>query len=240
MKTADPRVVALIPARGGSKGLPGKNIRPFNGQPLLGWTIEAAKACSKIERVILSTDCEAIADVGRQFGALVEMRPAALGSDTASTADVVRHHLSGWSAAGAAADVVVLLQPTSPLRTAEHVREALEAFEGEDLDSLASCAPAPSHPYLTWRMQDGCLKAFCPDGASARRQDMPPAYVLNGAIYIFRAGQFPPEGDSVLFGRIGGYRMQTAVSIDIDDLDDFRAAEAAAHGPASAGMVAED
>jgi CMP-N,N'-diacetyllegionaminic acid synthase len=228
MAAKDRVVTALIPARGGSKGLPGKNIRPFHGRPLLAWTIEAARACEAVGAVVVSTDDPAIAEVATDWGALVERRPAELATDTASTADVVRHHLEAWRMAGRRTDVVALLQPTSPLRTAHHVEAALRQFEDEALDSLASCTLSPAHPYLTWRLERDRLEAFIPDAPVARRQDLPPAFVLNGALYLFRAAAFPATGDSVLYGVVGGYVMDPAVSIDIDDLEDFQAAEAVA------------
>lgn len=220
--------VALIPARGGSKGLPGKNVRPFLGHPLIAWTIQAARDSAVIDRIVVSTDDVEIAAAAALYGAEVAMRPVELATDTASSADVVRHHMAAWAEEGRAAERLVLLQPTSPLRTGAHVDAALAVFEDGGHDSLASLRPADTHPYLTWRRGEGTMEPFIPDAPWTRRQEMPDAFTLNGAIYVVRCAAFPARGDAFLFGRIGGLEMPVEASADIDTLEDFQAAEAMA------------
>lgn len=221
-------VCALIPARGGSKGLPGKNIRPFLGRPLLAWTIQAARDSQAVDRIVVSTDCPDIADVARRYGAEVAMRPHPLATDEATSADVARHHLGQWAREGTGCEVLALLQPTSPLRAGVHIDAAVGQFRGGGYDSLASCREAETHPYLTWRMEGGSLEPFILGTQSRRRQDLPPAYALNGALYLVRSDAFPSTGDAFLFGKCGAYVMEGEVSSDIDDLNDFVAAESVA------------
>lgn len=220
--------VALIPARGGSKGLPGKNVRPFLGHPLIAWTIQAARDSAVIDRIVVSTDDVEIAAAAALYGAEVAMRPAELATDTASSADVARHHMAAWDRAGEGAERLVLVQPTSPLRTGADIDAAMAAFDAGGFDSLASRCEAETHPYLVWREVDGAMQPFVPEAPWARRQDMPAAWTLNGAIYVVRCDAFPSEGVAFLFGRIGGWDMPAATSVDIDTLEDFEAAEATA------------
>jgi len=221
-------VCALIPARGGSKGLPGKNIRPFLGHPLLAWTIQAARDSHAVDRVVVSTDGPDIAQVASLYGAEVVMRPPHLATDEATSADMARHHLEQWVNEGMGCEVLALLQPTSPLRGGVHIDAAVEQFRAGGFDSLASCREAETHPYLTWRMDGESLEPFIPGVKSRRRQDLPSAYCLNGALYLVRSEAFPATGDAFLFGKCGAYVMEAEVSSDIDDLQDFVAAENAA------------
>ena len=201
--------------------MPGKNIRPLVGRPLIGWTIGAARACDAIDAVLVSTDADDIAKIARAEGVEVAMRPDSLATDTATSADVVRHHLAEWAAAGRDYDALVLLQPTSPLRTAEDISRAVAALFADDLDSLASFTDAATHPQTAWRIEDGTPKPFLPDQSWVRRQDLEPAYTLNGAVYVVRADRFPSEGSSFLFGKTGAYVMPPERSVDIDTLEGF-------------------
>lgn len=156
------------------------------------------------------------------------MRPSHLATDDATSADMARHHLAEWAGAAASCEVLALLQPTSPLRSGAHIDAAIEQFRSGGFDSLASCREAETHPYLTWRLEGGSLKPFIPGTQSRRRQDLPPAYALNGALYLARSEAFPLSGDAFLFGKCGAYVMEAEVSADIDDLEDFVAAEGVA------------
>lgn len=216
------KVLALIPARGGSKGIPGKNIVGLAGKPLIAWTVEAARASRHIDDVVLTTDDDAIAQVGRRVGASVPfMRPAALATDEASTMDAIfdaLDRLPGF-------DVVVLLQPTSPLRTTADIDAALALLDRAP--SCVSVRPAYDHPYLTFRIDDGhALTPFAttPEGQSLRRQDLPAAWCLNGAVY---AADIPwlRAQRSFISARTVAYPMPTERSIDIDTPADLRAAE---------------
>src|SRR5687767_5058839 len=176
------RVLAVIVARGGSQGLPGKNILPIAGRPLLAWTIDAARAARSIDRTILSSDDEAIIAAARGCGCEVPFRrPAELATDTATAVDVVLHALDNVSEY----DVVVLLQPTSPLRTAADIDAACAQLAASGAPSCVSVCMAEQSPYWMYRLNgsrrlEPLLEA--PTGAT-RRQDLPPVYVLNGAIY---------------------------------------------------------
>jgi len=175
------KVIAIIPARGGSKGLPGKNILPVGGKPLLAWTIEAASKARYIDRLILSSDDEAIIAVARQFGCEVPFRrDAQLAADDSPTMAVVFDALDRCPGY----DWVVLLQPTSPLRIAEDIDKALERCVALKAPACVSVCEAEQSPYWMYTLQAGDrLSPLLPTGAT-RRQDLPPVYVLNGAAYV--------------------------------------------------------
>ena len=212
-------VLALITARGGSKGLPGKNIRPVHGRPLIDYTIAAARTARSVDRVVLSTDDDAIASVAVECGCEVPFRrPAALASDDARSIDVVLHALGQLPAY----DLVVLLQPTSPARTAEDIDEACHQLVSRSAPSCVSVTVASQSPYWMYRLEgDGRLHPLLePPIAASRRQDLPPAYVLNGAVYVARTDWLRTHGAFVGHGTIA-HVMPPERSIDIDALDDF-------------------
>lgn len=216
------RVLAVIPARGGSKGVPGKNIHPIGGRPLIGWTIAAANASIHVDRAIVTSDDDGIMAVAREEGGDVPYRrDAALATDDATSVDVVLDALQrvpGY-------DVVVLLQPTSPLRTAADIDAALRLMIRQEAESCVSVCEASEHPWLMFR-PDGeeRLSPYCaaPDGASLRRQDLPPAYVLNGAIYAIDAMRLKATRKFFEPGRTAAYVMPIEKSHDIDTWDDIR------------------
>ncbi|MGE0592535.1 MAG: NTP transferase domain-containing protein [Vicinamibacterales bacterium] len=187
MPDAGQRVLGLVPARGGSKGVPGKNVRPLAGHPLLEYVARAAQASGVIERLVLSTDDEAVADVGRQVGMDVPfMRPAALAADDTPMLPVIQHALQVLDAEGWRADLVVLLQPTSPLRRPEHIHEAVRQLRATGADAVVTVVPLPRHlsPDYVMRIEDGRLQPFLPEGARlTRRQDARPAYARDGTVY---------------------------------------------------------
>ena len=217
------RVLALIPARGGSKGLPGKNIRPLAGKPLLAWTVEAALQAAAPDRVVLSSDDEAIMAAARDCGCEVPFRrPAALATDTASSLDVVLHALDELPGF----DVLLLLQPTSPLRTAADIDAACALFERQGALSCVSVSPVAQSPYWMYTLdaQQGLSPLLpLPEGIT-RRQDLPPVVALNGAIYLAdipwlkRTRSFVGEGSVA-------YTMPRERSLDIDTEADWRALE---------------
>jgi CMP-N-acetylneuraminic acid synthetase len=226
----DDRILAVITARGGSKRVPGKNIRPFAGKPLLAWTIEAALGCrDQLHGLVLSTDDEAIAQVGREFGAEVPfMRPAELSGDTAGSLAVVQHATRFIEARdGVCMDWVLLLQPTSPLRAACDISAALDLARSHDCDSVVAVTEMPTHPVFAKTIDaDGLLRPFLleePEGL--RRQDAgPPAYMRNGAIYLTRRNVLM-ERNSIYGARIRPCMMPAERSVDIDTDLDFRLAE---------------
>lgn len=180
-------VLGLVPARGGSKGVPGKNIRPLAGQPLLEYTMRAARASGVIDRLVLSTDSPEIADVGRQVGIEVPfLRPADLAADDSPMLPVLLHAIHALSAEGWAPDIVVILQPTSPLRRAEHIRDAVGLLRETGSDSVVTVVEVPRHlsPDYVMRIEDGRLRTFLPEGTRVtRRQDARPAYSRDGTVY---------------------------------------------------------
>ncbi|SHH17612.1 acylneuraminate cytidylyltransferase family protein [Ferrimonas marina] len=215
-------VMALIPARGGSKRLPGKNLRPLAGKPMIAHTIEAARAAACIDQVVVSTDCPQIAQVARQYGAEVPgLRPAKLASDEAGSAEVVAHALSHWATPGISH--VALLQPTSPLRGAEHIDAAWEQMQRHQARAVVSVTPCEHPPQ--WSNQlgpDASLDGFLSRNAQQRSQDLGPWFRLNGAIYLFErtlplSSLYGPGSHALV--------MDNRASVDIDTLLDFQFAE---------------
>lgn len=227
------RVLAIIPARGGSKGVPRKNIRLLAGRPLLAYTVVAAQEANCLDRIAVSTEDAEIAAVARGLGAEVLNRPAALAADDTSTRAVLWHHVQELAAGGYRPDAVMTLQPTSPLRRPTHIREALAMFAADpEADSLVSCVPVPHvfHPLSVMRQDErGYLAPYFPDAPRpTRRQDKPPALARNGAaIYITRTHRL---AEYVFGGRLVPYMMTEGDSLDIDAPEDFEAAERALAG----------
>lgn len=180
-------VLGLVPARGGSKGVPGKNVRPLAGRPLLEYTAAAARASGVIDRLVLSTDSPEIAELGRRAELEVPfLRPAALAADDTPMLPVIRHALDELASSGWRAEIVVLLQPTSPLRRGEHIRDAVRLLRESNADSVVSVVELPRHlsPDYVMRIEGGRLRHFLPDGAAlTRRQDARAAYSRDGTVY---------------------------------------------------------
>lgn len=222
-------VLGLIPARGGSKGLPGKNLLPLGGTPLLALAARAAKEARRVSRVAVSTEDPAIAACARAAGAEVVDRPAALAGDETPMLDVVLHALDAL--AGPAPDVVCLLQPTSPLRRAEHVDEALAALEASGADAVVSVVELPhAHsPYKVQRLEGGLLSPFWTGPAPSeltRRQDVPTLYARNGPAVLACRVPFLRRSRSFYAGKTVPYLMSAADSVDVDTASDLRLAEA--------------
>lgn len=233
MNTEMPSVLAIIPARGGSKGVPRKNIAPLGGKPLIAWTIEAALAARCVTRTIVSTDSPEIADVARAAGAEVPfLRPDHLASDTATTLDVISHARNACPGF----DVLLVLQPTSPLRRGADIDAAFAQMIASGAESCTSVCEADTPPWLMYRQNEaGYVESVLPPWPGGmRRQDLPPVYVLNGALYFVKTTAFDATG-KLLPTPTAGYIMPAQASIDIDTHDDFRRAEAAL----SAGRAAD-
>lgn len=221
------QVVAVIPARGGSKSVPGKNIRPLKGKPLLAWSIEIAREVHEIDRIIVSTDDAEIAAVAKANGAEAYARPPHLATDEALVIDALKDLLHTLDAEGKAADWVILLEPTCPLRSAGDVRECLRLIASEDFDSVATFTNAELNPHRAWRLVNGKPEVFIPGAIPwLPRQKLPEAYQLNGAVYIFRAALLAYEAQSLLVGRLGAVLMPRERSRDIDESVDFTVVEA--------------
>ena len=221
------RVIAVVPARGGSKSIPGKNIRPLGGKPLLAWSIEVARQVSEIDRVIVSTDDAQIAAVGRAHGAEVYTRPPHLATGEALVIDALKDLLRALHAEGETPEWALLLEPTCPLRTAEDVRDCLKLVAQGGYDSVATFKDAELNPHRAWRLIDGAPEVFIPGAIPwLPRQKLPKAYQLNGAVYVFRTSLLAQEAKSLLVGKLGAVLMPRERSQDIDDAIDFTIVEA--------------
>ncbi len=230
------RVLGIITARGGSKGIPGKNLKLLAGKPLLAYTVETARRSGALDRVILSTEDEAIAAAGRDLGCDVPfIRPLDLAQDETPHLPVIQH-ATRWmqERVNYTPDAVMILQPTSPLRTADDIAASVQLLDDSGADSVLSVneVPVHSHPMRTLRIDaDGYATLFV-SGAPVRtrlnrRQDLPAAWVMNGAIYACRTRVLFDAEPSLYGNRAVAYRMPAARSISIDDLEDWHAAERA-------------
>lgn len=216
--------LALIPARGGSKGLPGKNIIALAGKPLIAHTIDAAIGSELFQRVLVSTDDDAIASVSRAAGAEVLMRPGELALDHSSNLDVIEHALAEY---GLVAGQFCLLQPTSPLRNARHIREAAALLANTGVTSVISACEPEHHPLKSLiRQSDGSYAAVRQlDDLVSSRQSLPQAIAPNGAIYFCDIARFR-AGEGLFYPDTAFYLMVTRDSVDIDNHEDLkRAAE---------------
>lgn len=221
------RVIAVIPARGGSKSVPGKNVRPLGGKPLLAWSIEVAHQVSEIDRIIVSTDDTQIASVGRTHGAEVYARPPHLATDEALVIDALKDLIHTLRSEGETSDWVILLEPTCPLRTPGDVRDCLKLVDEGNYDSVATFKEAELNPHRAWRLVHGVPEVFIPGAVPwLPRQKLPKAYQLNGAVYVFRAALLAKEAKSLLVGKLGAVLMPRERSLDIDESIDFTIVEA--------------
>ena len=220
----DRRVLALIPARGGSKGLPGKNVAPLGGRPLIAWTVAAARGSAFVDEVVVTTDDDAIAQAAVAAGARVPFRrPAALAADEARMGDVVAHALEALAAGDAPYGWLLLLQPTSPLRTATHIDEAFARLRASAGRAVVSVCEAEHSPRWTASLPpDGNMAGFGdPAATRANRQDLGVFYRLNGAIYLTDI-EYWRDRQGFLGPATYAYVMAQDDSVDIDrplDLD---------------------
>jgi len=221
------RVIAVVPARGGSKSVPGKNIQTLGGKPLLAWSIDVAHEVKEIDRTIVSTDDPKIALVGRAHGAEVYARPAHLATDEALVIDALKDLLQTLRAEGETAEWIILLEATCPLRSPDDVRNCLKLIQECTFDSVATFKDADLNPHRAWRLTDGVPEVFIPGAIPwLPRQKLPKAYQLNGAVYVFRASLLAQEAQSLLLGKLGAVIMPRERSQDIDDRVDFTIVEA--------------
>jgi N-acylneuraminate cytidylyltransferase/CMP-N,N'-diacetyllegionaminic acid synthase len=221
------KVLAIIPARGGSKGLPQKNILPLLGKPLIAWTIEQALESKYLDEVVVSTDDEEIAKISKKYGAEVPfMRPKELATDKAKGIKVVFHALKWLEEHNEYYDLLILLQPTSPFRTAKDINQAIELLFIKNAKAIVSVCETEHHPYWANMLpSDGCMKDFLrPEAANKNRQDLPIFYRLNGAIYLAYYSYLKMQ-KGFLGDKTYAYIMPRKSSIDIDDEFDFKFAE---------------
>ncbi len=217
-------VLAVITARKGSKGIPRKNIIDICGKPMICYTVEAALECRYIDEVMVTTDCEEIAGICRESGAKVPfLRREELSTDEATSIDVVVDVVEFYrEKLGKCYDIVMLLQPTSPLRDGKDIEKALELYMEHGMKSLASVNEVLDHPILIREIQKGSIKRIIDTKSDIRRQDMPMYYRVNGAIYINRVEEITSElsfNDNEI-----GYVMERSHSVDIDSYIDLELA----------------
>ncbi|MFB2773785.1 acylneuraminate cytidylyltransferase family protein [Shewanella xiamenensis] len=222
------KILALIPARGGSKRLKGKNILPFLGKPLIAQSVEVAKACPLVTSVVVSTDTEDIAEVARKYGASVPfLRPAELSTDKASSLDVVLHAINFLEKQGENYDLLLLLQPTSPLRTVEDIALAIKQYKNKNADGVISVTECEHSPLWSNVLPENMqLDNFISDEIINRRsQDLPTYYRLNGAIYLYSVEELKRRESFFYSPNVYAYVMPNERSIDIDNKLDFDFAE---------------
>lgn len=222
-------VIAIIPARGGSKGLPGKNIRELCGKPLIAWTIEKARKSKYIDTVLVSTDSDEIAEIARQYGASVPfIRPDELATDSASSFDVVKHTLDYCQEnEGKKFNFTVLMEPTSPLREDDDIDRMLEILvrRQDGFDSIVSIGEVAEHPSITKRLNGERMEPFCPELAlTTRRQDNVPAYFPYGVAYINKTESLLEE-KTFYTKRCTYFLIKRYQNYEIDDLYDFLSVE---------------
>lgn len=220
----DKRYLIIIPARGGSKRLPGKNLMKLGERSLLGRTVGTAANLASISEICVSTDDDEIICEARKFGPYVHFkRPADLATDTARSFDVVLHAVNWFEERGKVFDAIILLQPTSPLRNSQHIREAIELFESKRAEAVASVCVL-EHP-LEWCApisENGSMEDFGVSLDSQKRsQDLQQRYRLNGAIYIYDISALKEKGTFFYSKSVYAYEMGVVESIDVDTYDDF-------------------
>ncbi len=230
-----PKILGIITARGGSKGVPGKNIKPLGGKPLIAYTIEAAKKSGVFDRIILTTDDPKIADVAKEYGCEVPfMRPAELSGDSVQHLPVLRHAVE-WlkEHEGYAPDYAMTLHPTSPFRKAEHIKQAVDIILKTGADSVLGVSEIPGHysPHKSMTVDaKGALTLFNGKPVkqrTMRRQDLSTCYFSNGTIYLYKtANLFRDEGPAGFFGDdVRALVIDPKYSLDIDTPDDWDLAE---------------
>jgi len=219
-------VLGIIPARGGSKGIPNKNLAPLCGRPLLAYTADAAKASTKLTHTIVSTDDERIAACAKSLGLEVLLRPSPLAADDTPMLPVLQHALTAMREQGFNADILVLLQPTSPLRRAEHIDTAVDWLQRVRGDSVVSVVEVPHqfNPTSVMRLDDGLLKPFLDGPTATRRQDKPRFYARNGpAVLAVHARVI--EGGSLYGNETWPLVMTPEESLDVDTPWDLKLIE---------------
>ncbi|HVZ45356.1 MAG TPA: acylneuraminate cytidylyltransferase family protein [Ramlibacter sp.] len=231
-------VLALIPARGGSRRLPGKNIRALGGKPLIAWSIDLARSVQGIDEVLVSTDDADIAKVAKAHGASVPwLRPAEYATDTSPSSDAIVHAIQERAREGRSFDIFVLLQPTSPFRSASHVREAIELCIAHDGEPVVDFAPARSHPGWCFTVdEEGRAHPLLEAGGTAlRSQDLAPVVEVSGSLYAIGVARFLRERTFFSRDTRALVLAERHLALDIDDEFDWMVAEAVlAHGLARA------
>lgn len=220
------KYLVVIPARGGSKGIPHKNIKPLGGKPLIYYSIDIARQFTTDENICVTTDDSEIISVVEQHGLKVPfVRPAELATDTCGSSEVIQHAYQFFAAKGIQYDAIVLLQPTSPFRKVEFIKEAVALYD-ESIDMVTSVRPAACNPYYDGfeEDKDGLLQISKGDGTIARRQEAPKVWQQNGSIYVINPKSLVDKGMGG-FTKIKKYAMPEAYSVDLDTMLDWKMAE---------------
>ena len=228
------RVLGVVTARAGSKGIPGKNLRALGGKPLLVWTAEAALSAGSLARVILTTEDDAIAAMGRSAGLEVPfLRPPELARDETPTLPVLQHAVRSLEAAGDRYDAVCLLQPSSPLRSADTIDACVALLERSGADSVVTILPVPPEHNPHWVYfsdASGLLRLATGEAAPIpRRQELPPAFHREGSVYLTRRDVLLEQG-SLYGARVAGHPVDPGHSVNLDTLEDWARAEALLQG----------
>jgi CMP-N-acetylneuraminic acid synthetase len=212
------RVIALIPARAGSKSIPGKNLAKVGDHSLISHAIRQAKSTGLTDRIIVSTDGDEIADEARREGAEVYFRPDALASDSALVIDTVRHICRQLRDEGETATYMAMLEATTPLRLPQDIIDCLEQLDRDQLDSIATFKEADLNPHRAWKLNENIPTTFIDNVIPwLPRQALPSAYQLTGAVYAFKIDSLQPDSPSLLFGSMGSVIVDRKRSVDIDD-----------------------
>lgn len=220
------KYLVVIPARGGSKGIPHKNIKPLGGKPLIYYSIDVARQFTSDENICVTTDDAEIISVVEQHGLKVPfVRPAKLATDTCGSSEVIQHAYQFFADKGIQYDAIVLLQPTSPFRKVEFIKEAVALYD-ESIDMVTSVRPAACNPYYDGFEEDaeGLLQISKGDGTIARRQEAPKVWQQNGSIYVINPESLLEKGMGG-FTKIKKYAMSEAYSVDLDTMLDWKMAE---------------
>jgi len=223
------KYVVLICARGGSKGLPGKNIKPLNGVPLIGWSINIAKQINRASRIIVSTDSEEISKVALEYGAEVPfIRPKELAQDSTPEWLVWRHAIdyieNNFSEIF---DAILVLPTTAPLRSREDINACIDLFEGKTVDSVITVSEARRNPYFNMTVNNNdeyASLAISPESTITRRQDVPEVFDMTTVAYVVSTN-FVKNNDGIFEGKVKSVTIPRERAIDIDDLMDFKIAE---------------
>ncbi len=226
------KVLAIIPARGGSKSIPKKNIKPLGDMPLIAYTIKEALKSKYIDRIVVSTDDKEIADIAKNYGAHIPfLRPKELAQDASSSLSVILHTIEYLEREeNYSPDIIVFLQPTSPFRKVKHIDEGIEKIEG--CDAVVGVSEVKEHPYFMMQKKGKFLEPFLDiKDRPLRRQDVPKIYILNASIYIAKREYYNNANDSdpvapVFNGKVRAVMMDEISSFDINTKLDFLVAEA--------------
>jgi len=221
------KILAIVPARGGSKRLPGKNIKLLGGKPLINWTIEIARGIPEICETLVSTDDPAIALVAKEAGANVPwLRPEALSTDQATSVEVALHALDWYESEKGVVDGLLLLQPTSPFRTQAKIRLGIELFKSHSHRAVIGVSPVRDHPMWAFKIDNGLLVPFIEShGFGTRSQDLQPAFVANGGFYLITPDELRKSKTFVNVEQVPLVGESNIESLDIDTELDFKLAE---------------